>query len=279
MQQLCSIAYLSFVLLPQLMDVSSISAFKDSNSYRDDSLKTLNLHTVYFRTIFGSLYRFATCFFYYEYYLSSLMLTLDIYVMVCEPFRYGEFSAGTNIAKCLLVGSLVSFLIASSDLVSAFVSMTYYFLKPTSPKIFKRILLGITVFKTVKIAIAKVAFSIIIMRMGLSVLKSLKESMQMGGDSSSNKRHVYRRLFYFCLIPLVLNALLLIPEFFWVGNIITLANAFDDCDETNIFSRHPIVYGLQAGIFTFGTYIYYLAFLVLFRTVRQAFICKKGRSN
>ena len=202
---------------------------------------------------------------------------MDIYILVCQPFRYGEFSEDINVAKCFLKGSLVCLLLASLHLIPAFWSLILYLRKTTIT--FKNfssgILFGLDVFKMVVMIISKIVYSVATIRMAYYVYKGLKESIEMSGEAGAKKRRLYRRLFHFCLIPQLLNVLLLFPEILGFGNLISSAMRRNVCASTNIFSNHALLYGSRVCIFTSVTFIYYLGFLILFPTIRRAFTCQK----
>ena len=100
----------------------------------------------------------------------------------------------------------------------------------------------------------------------------------MAENVGQRKRALYKRLFHFCLIPQFLNLLFLIPEIFLALNRIGLTGV-QYCKQTTIYDRNDFVMGLNVSVFTFGTFLYYLGFAILFPAVRKAFVCQSGKDE
>ena len=277
MQQITAIAYLISLLLPQYRNEVSLN-FIEGADYR-------NFHKLFEEGGFFSklamvyLLRFLQYFVYYAYYLASMMQTVDIYMMVCHPFLYGEFSSLQRIATGLLKGLAVCLSIASPDLMITFAMIIFHLAGfDIINRQFLRVQHGIEIFKVVVMFVAKILYSGAIIRMGYFIRKGFKESLSMGESVCKRKCELYKRLFHFCLIPQFLNVLFLVPEIFVA--VRRIAKPSDSgCSESDVFDRGDVVMGLNVCVFTFGTVLYYLGFVILFPAVRKAFACQSANDD
>ena len=273
-QQLSAVVYLSLALLQHYIDIGSASAIDSRVYYKTDAFERLTRYSPFLRDALENFYAFVFSFFYFEFYLSSMMLTMDIYVMVCHPFRHERFRSITNVLKWLLIGSGVCMFLAISDLSAGVFSLVHYLRQTPYSLDYQNVSLGLNITKTAVIATAKLAYAVAISRMGYHVFTSLNESSQMSGERRDSKSRMYRRLVCYCLLPQILNILFLVPEVFRLGRAISHYDNKDPCNESNVFRRKHLVLGINFGVFTFSSLSYHLAYLALFPSVRRAFLCK-----
>ena len=71
-----------------------------------------------------------------------------------------------------------------------------------------RVSRGIEIFTLVKFILFKLAFSLVVVYLAMKTRKALEESDRL----SKTKQSPHKRIFYFCLIPIGINVLFLIPE-------------------------------------------------------------------
>ena len=223
-------------------------------------------------------YEFVSYFIYHEYYLFSFLQSLDIYVMVCKPFQYEEFTEIANLLKIILKGSLLIFVLVSDCLVKILVD--YFFSTMYEIKDLHRtrgqkyrIILSIECVNVANYIVLKVAYSVIIVRMALSVRRSLAESSKLTGQRS--KHDMQRRLFRFTLIPVFLNLFFSFQE---ISSVIAkIYHAFNPTNSLNclpfILVTKKFVVCLTATNITFGTLVYFTGYLALFTNVRRTFSC------
>ena len=261
--------------MEQYIDIGSASVIGNDRTvfYTSKILEMKTHHDPFAKDARNFLFTFASSFFYYEFYLLSLLLTMDVYVMVCHPFKYGEFRSVANVTKCLIIGSAVCLLLAISDLIASIFALAYYLREFSYLSANENAFLGIAIAKATKIALAKIAYMVCISRMGYRVVISLTESQRMEGRAGNSKSKMYKKLIGFCFLPQVISTLFLVPEIFVLGRGISF-KMDRRCTKSNIFHEDVLVSGLQFSIFTFGTFMYHLAFLGLFPAVRRAFRCK-----
>ena len=262
--------------MEQYIDIGSTSVIGNDRKvfHTSKTLEMKNHHDPFAKDARKFLFTFASSFFYYEFYLLSLLLTMDVYVMVCHPFKYGEFRSVANVAKCLIIGSAVCLLLAISDLIASIFALTYYLHEFAYLSTNESAFLVIAIAKATKITLAKIAYMVCISRMGYRVVSSLAESRRMEGRADNGKRKMYKKLIGFCFLPQVISTLFLVPEIFVLGRGISPQKMDRGCIKSNVFHDDVLVRGLHFSVFTFGTFLYHLAFLGLFPAVRRAFRCK-----
>ena len=210
------------------------------------------------------------------------MQTWDTYKLVCDPFKYVEFARMGNVAKHLAFGLLICLFLHLDYLARFFIALwvssaNVSFHHYTTLK--SGVLFGLNVFGFTERLLARLIFAVVVCRLALLVRRSLKDSSRLQGEQQGRgKKALYRRLFYFCLIPQFLNFAFLVSEIAISIHTTTGMNiqAFskNNCHVTDVLQWTYIWKNIKACTFAFGSLTYYLAFVVLFPSVRDTFMCK-----
>merc|ERR1712074_174923 len=136
-----------------------------------------------------------------------------------------------------------------------------------------RIILCIECVNVANYIVLKVAYSVIIVRMALSIRRSLAESSKLTGQRC--KYDMQRRLFRFTLIPVFLNLFFSFQE--TSSAFAKLYHAFNSTNSLNclpfILVTKKFEVCLTATNITFGTLVYFTGYLALFTNVRRTFSC------
>ena len=268
MQQACVVLYLAVFMADCVLDnENNLDEFlRNSGFYTENKSITGASYTL----VYMKALDFLTDFFYSAHYCFSILHSVDLYVMICQPLKYEEFRSFKNIAKhlfiCLALSTFASVdqaILLVTSIVVSIVSQYHSF------TLFNDIIYGVDVFKIVKVIVLKVFYSVVAIRLALLTRKGILQSAKM---SNNQNKKLHHRLFFYSLTPLLINILNFIPELldslypmFWnpcFGKTdLTLFNAF---------------LCLKVTIFSLGSYIYFLTFLLLFPKVRDAYRCKKN---
>ena len=282
LQQLALSAQLLHLTLHHALSIESVSSyFAPVFSDEDDaSLTELQFEHASFdhRSAAQAATTFISEYLHTQYYFFSLVQTLDVYVMICKPFDYKEFSGKKNLCVLMLKGCLACLLYASLKIVaiaSPFIwsiKETHYhrlFLKRMNVKWW------ISVVHVAKLVIGKLVYTVVIWVMAKSINKALKESAEMKNQSNQT---IHKRLFRFALIPLFLNFCFL-PYEAVTAYIPFYSHGKTDCAGKSLV---PILLGAQiaevASILV-ASMLSYAAYMVLFSNLRQSFFCKNRQNR
>ena len=213
------------------------------------------------------LLKVATLFRYFAnnmFYFLSLMQSLDIYVMVCKPMAYTDFVQKRNVMKNLFIGTVISFLLASEKIMDLLFTLYYQYGGYHHDRflLHKNMHFAIHLFILVAFIIAKIIYSLAVVRLAFFTRAGLLESSRM----SKKKGNLHKKLFLFTLIPMILCML------FTVHEVLTLANEIKPINSV-IFSEQ-VREGLSSFMLTVGSCAYYFIYLILFSQVRDVFMCK-----
>ena len=131
------------------------------------------------------------------------------------------------------------------------------------------------IFKAIKTPLVKVIFVSLTVKMAHSVRKSLKQSENMGNQ---HLRNLNLRLYMYTLVPIVFGLLFLPHEMLSVAREVMFRKRVNTF-LWGILSREDVIFMMAACTYTLASITYYAAFLILFRSVREAFcvctrICK-----
>ena len=126
--------------------------------------------------------------------------------------------------------------------------------------------------------LGKMVYSFSIFKLSYLTRKGLTASLNMSAYVSVNKRAMYRRLFLFTLLPLFLNVLFLGHEVLYFLRRFHFKHGEKLCQESGILQL-SVVQGLRAVVFTFGSFCYLIAYLMLFPKVRAAFSFRHSEND
>ena len=225
------------------------------------------------------LFRFFQFTFYHLYYALSLMHSIDIHVMVCEPMKYAEFCQIQALMKHLGLGFAISLGASADHLVNFLIKLIRLNGDLSNTRhlmITFDIIRALDVFTAIKMIIMKTVYSMIVIRLALKTKASLNESESMTANQAEGERRqqrktLHRRLFHFSLIPLFLNFLFLVYEIFDIGRpFVKLERQAMDCVAPHLFSQFWVQMVITAVVFTVGSFSYVIGCLVLFPKVREA---------
>ena len=215
-------------------------------------------------SILNRLFIFLEDFAYYEYYFLSLLQSVDIYKMICDPINYSDFCTSLKVAKYNLVGLFCCFLSASDNFIKLVCDIDFL----DSYQI--NLLLGIEIFNVIKLALLKMFYSISVMKLAYLTRAALNESVR----TSNRKISLYKRIFFFSLIPFFISILFTANEVFKLGEALAILLNFD-CKSKMIFLREDVKMGIATSLPTIGSLIYIFGYIALFPDVRKTLFCKK----
>ena len=173
-----------------------------------------------------------------------------------------------NVIKIVTFGSLICVIINCEQL--AFILLDTIFRENNADDIYEKsflkakIIFGINVFNAVKVTLVKGIFSIAVVKMFLMTRNGLRQSAKM--SNNKNKQSVHYRLFVISLIPLFLSILFTATEVLDVIKPI-LKDKYG-CEHHWVI-RDDVTLGLSASLFTFGSFVYFGGYLILFPQIRQ----------
>ena len=265
LQQVCTMSCLATLLVPYLMDKELLLM---------DDLKSKK--NAYVHVAFQAK-ECARYFLHNVICMLSLLQSLDVYVMICWPLNYSAFCETKSFLKYLSFGSVSCLLLSLDDLLTLFTKIQLYFFSDSNTiSIYidlitkDSVVYRANIFKVIKIPLVKFIFVSVIVKMANSVRKSLKQSEGMGNHHAGN---LSLRLYLYTLLP-ILFGLLLLPH-----EILSVVRDFGYSNKSILF-REDIIFVMAACTYTLASITYYMAYLILFRSVREAlcgiiWICKK----
>ena len=188
-------------------------------------------------------------------------------MMICHPLTYSKFISLKSMVKYLLSGTGVCLVLVTDSLVEVFVYLYLVQYRKNDTIFFsvQKVLTGFETYKLVKIITVKMIYTVAILRMAIMTKSCLDESMNM--NKHKRKQNVFKRLFYFTLIPIFLN-------FLFVGHealSINFAVFGAQWDHTKNLIQ-PIT---TLVVFTLGSFIYIAGFISLFSDLRKAVTCRR----
>ena len=122
--------------------------------------------------------------------------------------------------------------------------------------------------------------SVAVLKMALLTRDGLIRSENLcqttANDNMDCRRNtVHRRIFYYSLIPLFLNAANLVPDMIRVITTQTIVGPDNHvCEHSEPFFRDDVRLCPTIVIFTIGSFSYFICYLVIFKNVRKALICE-----
>ena len=210
------------------------------------------------------------------------MQSLDINVMICNPFDYAQFSKWRKVMKLFSLGALTCFMLGFDDLVPIIVALVRLnkrlmaFDKELLSS-YQSILYKLDAFGLAKMILFKIIFTGVVAKLSWNTKKSLDESANMAGDKA--KHALYRRLFVFSLLPLFLNLFFVIPEAISEGSSYDLDNIRTDCKSIGFFERMDVKLCGQALLIPLGSLSYIVAYTTMYPNIRGALLCKGSNQN
>ena len=203
MQQIFLIGHHIFLILPRLVYEKDIAdelanIYHNASSWRD--------------TLSHEVFKACKDFMYFQYYFMCMMHSIDMHMMICHPLTYSEFTSIKSMAKYFLCGTGVCLVLVADSFVMIFIEL--YLLKhwaySTNVYLLKKAMTGFATFKVIKMIALKTVYTIVILKMAMKTKAGLDESMNM--NMNARKQSLHKRLFYFTLIPILLNFLFFAHE-------------------------------------------------------------------
>ena len=270
LQQLSLSFHLLLIVLHRALATQSIfSYFEFSNLRKDykDKFGDYDLREIGDQiSFFFSQYLFA------QYYFFSLIQCMDVYVMVCKPFDYEEFSRRTHLCTLKLKGVLACLLYSSQYLIAMVLPILLSSEHSPHIALLKRmdIKWWMHVFYVVKLLLCKLIYTMVVM----SMAKMIKTSLKVSNELVNNQKNltVHKRLYKFALIPVFLNFFFVPYEslnaffsFYYFGK--------KDCSDETLFSLKVTVQILHVFTLSAASGISYGAYVLLFSNLRKSLRC------
>ena len=267
-QKLCILGHHVFFVLPMVLVQRS---FLESLGKAADLMNSNSYTGLLSNFSFSTLFNFLRQLFLYEYFFLSLMLSVDIYWMVCHPLSYSEFNNIKSITKMLFLGS-------AACLISSFDSFLSIFLTPLEfhrlSKDHKYLPFGIEVVSVTKWLTLKVVYAIVCVKIAAMIKTSLAESTKI--SKNANRRSLYQRLKFFSLIPFFLNFIHIGHEILHIRFMVLTDIFTEDLEFLLQFMRtESVCMYLTFGIFMVSSFVYDIGLMVLFPRIWQYSSCCK----
>ena len=204
-----------------------------------------------------------------------MMQTYDVNVMISNPFDYTKFSRVSQIIKRLSICALAS-LIVSSDKLFHIIFLNS---RNSSEGVFDTDALiaqisarhKIDIVSLIKFILFKIIYTGIIIKMTWETKKCLNESARMAGDKA--RLVVYHRLFWFSVLPLCLNLILIFPEALTEVYSSDLEMHDRDCVSKNVLLQLDVRKSVMTVMVTICPLSYIVAYSVLYPNVKNALSC------
>ena len=266
LQQLCITLYLIFLVAAQ----TSING-KDSMHIWGKTMPRGSLLSFDF-WIESFLY-LGRWILYCEFYFLSLMQSVDVYVMICHSFEYEKFTKTSNIVKITFTGASLCCLGCVDDLVRTIVEYLYVrdIFDHDYDYFSRRMRRGIWYFSIVKICAIKVAYAVIITKIGCAVKKKLAASNEL--VRNDERVSLYRSLTKFVYIPLITDIILLAHDIPYLTSTYLLT--FDVCDSIHFSLDKGFWQNISAIGFTIASFSHVLGYVFLFPKLANALACSK----
>ena len=267
-QQVCIVSHLILTLLIELMPRKSL-AFLSMFDYSKNTIPVLVEFHIF---VSQKLMQMISYFAYYNFYFMSFMQNFDLYTMICNPMGYEIFKETKNVMKLITIGLVICLAASSDHLLFILIRMKYpinkreNLMRDNDAQINMSFAVGI--FNAVKFAVMKICYTVAIVRMAIRTRKALQQSAEL--SNNKNKTNLNRRLFVLTLIPLLLSMLFTVHELFHVVKPFIIVNLDDGCS-THFLYRKDVFLGVYASSFTFGSFVYYASYLILFPKIRNSF--------
>ena len=205
----------------------------------------------------------------YMYYFLSLMQSYDVYVMVCKPFDYAEFTKKCNVAKYFIGGLAFCFVIACDSFANLafeiFLAIQGTLDGQTSREryfnLHENVRYGMGIFGIVKLIMLKLAYSVAVVRMAWLTRESLVRSSKI----SKLNRGLHHHLFYFSLIPLFGSVL-------FTGHELMISLKMVKWIKVSDF----IIICIQSSIVAFGSLFHFFGYILVFPLVRKKIMCQSS---
>ena len=265
LQQFCIFLHQIFVGLPSLIPKQydhfmSLMEFGLQDEILESYLSILSSKPLLADTLLRILESLCQ----YEYYLLSMMQSMDVFKMVTDPFRYKEYSSTKNVLGYLLKGTVGCFFLTLDSIAILFVKplALQETFKTGVQGIYGKIMYGISIVKFVKSILFKMIYSIIIVNIAIMTKNSLENDTSLSPDDK--RKTLRKRLFYFMLIPLFVHVLYLSHEIVdWLCHDL----------ETEVMEFEELSL-LKLVTLSIGSLAYVLGYIVIFPKARKAFTCK-----
>ena len=274
LQQVFLFGHHIFVALPWLLRKKNfIDDFMDTAEASVHYSSILSIRIITIEILFAILRNI----FQYQFYLTSLMQSMDVYKMVCSPFDYKEYSSMKNLIKQILVGTMVCLALCLDTVARGFLLPAVIHGGHGGQSKAGSIAKGIAVVEVVKTVSFKILYSIAICRLAYMTKKGLSQSFEISQDAKRKRKH--QRIFYFTLIPFFLNLVFVGQEvmdwdFQTLGKIVTQDIALSEYISQNMGningSASQIV---RLVLFSLGSFAYTIGLFILFPHVRKMYVC------
>ena len=214
---------------------------------------------------------------YLYYCFVSLMYSVDVYMMICKPMQYAEFASWKNLLVYFLGGAGLSVVLSIDSMARTLLAPNGIPLpedQKTGTLIIGEYVLhdwmfGLEILKMVKIVVLKVVYCVMTIKLAMWTKQGLNESLEI--SQNQRKQGLFQRLFYFTLIPIILNLIYTAYEFMSI-NAVYLRGYFPDIS--------PDVRLIVAlSIFSLGTLVYFVGFFLLFPGLRKTLLCQSEQEQ
>ena len=265
LQQLSILCFLALVIIRLTIteNFDTVKAIQHATS--KNGTKTAIMTTA----MMENFVEFFQNFCYYEFYFLALMHSWDMYEMICNPLKYAEFCKMSQLIRVILSGTGICALLAFThivELIITFIIFTnYHFLDQIIQKT-RDAIDGMKIFDIIKTTVIKIVYSVVITKISLTTKHRLDQSLKMNTINENNPKWVYKKFFYFSLLPTFINALFLIHE---IPNA-TFTLFSHTC--TSHLVRGDVRLCLTSSVVTMGILTYLLSFLILFPKIRKTII-------
>ena len=259
-----------------------ILPLSSSSSSLSSSSSSLGFGDVMF---YKNILKFLFNFFYNEDHFMSLMHTLDVYILVCQPLVYTQFVTGKKLLVKIVLGTVACVALSGEPLVMMIVA-TFLPLQVNEQEfldrfqLYSRIEYAAQIFTIIEFFLLRVTLSVAVLKMALLTRDGLIRSENLHQTSKNdniNRRRntVHRRIFYYSLIPLFLNAANLVPDMIRVITPQTIIGPNNHvCEHSEQFFRDDVRLCPTIVIFTIGSFSYSICYLVIFKNLRKALVCE-----
>ena len=270
LQQLCLAFHLLLIVLHRALNTQSIfSYFEFSNPREDykDKFAEFDLSEVGDQISF-----FFSQYFFAQYYFFSLIQCMDVYIMVCKPFDYEEFSRKIHLCTLMLKGGLACLLYSSQYLIAMAFPIVLSLEHSHHTGILERMNIKwwMNVFHVAKLFLCKLIYTMVVVSMAKKIKTSLKESNELVNNKKNST--VHKRLYRFALIPVFLN-FFFVPYESFNGFFSFYYFGMKDCSDETLFSLKVTVQILHVFTLSAASGISYGAYVLLFSNLRKSLRC------
>lgn len=220
------------------------------------------------QSVFLILGDFFDCF----YYFVCLMMSFDIYKMICDPFGYREFSHWKNVGRILLGGSFVCLTLGSHNFLLMLIKIFYQSddLLDSYGSGYRQAMHGSNIFNLVRIVIIKLIYSIAVFIISKKIKEKLVESERLHSSGQCNWT-LYKNIYHFSLIPFWINFIRSFHEFiFALRPLMLLLDNFGNFNcSGKWYFRSDIIFCATLIVHVLSSFSYIIGLFIFFPKVRK----------